>query len=129
MGENMNLFNTARQLLGLEVSEENFDNAVSGETPASVVQWFTERRKHKVKNVAWDLIIQDMYSDINPREILLRTVYDGDPTNVWVTVKLDECPQILNCSEGSMIRVHGEVRSAKGEDIYLEEGCQVEFLE
>jgi hypothetical protein len=126
-GGKMNLISVARQLFGLETQDEVIDQVAGGETPAKIVQWSAGGRRRGVKNVAWTLTIEDMYADINPQEILVRTVYDGDPHSVWVPLKLSDYPEILASPAGTRMRAQGQIRMVQGEDIYLQE-CSIEFL-
>ena len=122
----MDLPGIGRRILGLLAPKANEGEPESG-NPDEISQWFAERHKHAVKRVNWILTVHAMYSDINSREILVRTTYGDFPQAIWAPLDLSVYPEILHKSEGTRLRVQGLVYQVKGEDIYLKD-CMVEFL-
>ena len=123
----MDLPSIGKRLLSSITPKANKGNPTGGNSPVEITKWFAEGQKHAVKQVTWELIVHAMYSDINPREILVRTTCEDYPQDIWVPLNLSAYPEILNSPSGTRLRVHGKIHLVKGEDIYLED-CQIEFL-
>lgn len=118
----MNLSSIGKRIFGARKVKNN------KETPESITKSLAGGKTRAGKQVTWELTVRAMYTDVNPREILVRTSYADYYENVWVTLSLSDYPQILNCSSGSRINVQGRIQSIQGEDIYLED-CRFEFLD
>ena len=123
----MDLPSIGQRLFGPKKLKDNKGKFATSSDPEEVTKLFVGRKKNAVETVAWELMLQAMYTGISPNEILLRTSYAAFPQNIWLTLKLKDYPQILNCSSGNMLKVEGQIQTIQGEDIYLE-NCQVEFL-
>ena len=123
----MDLPGIGRRILGLLAPKANEEEPGGGNNPDEISQWFAERHKHAVKRVNWILTVHAMYSDINSREILVRTTYGDYPQDIWVPLDLSIYPGILQKSEGTRLRVQGLVHQVQGKDVYLKD-CLVEFL-
>lgn len=123
----MDLPSIGQRLFGNRKLNDNKEKSLGIQDLNAITKSFKDGRRHGAQKVIWQVDLRAIYTDINPREVLLRTSYGAFPQNVWVTVRLNDYPEIYTCAAGTMIKVSGQIQSIQGEDIYLE-NCQLEFL-
>lgn len=93
-------------------------------TPAELLAKEQPGKQQPGYRVAWDLTIRTFHAEISQHEIMVLATDGQGSCNVWVTVDIDDIPDILYCPSGSAILVKGEIASVRGQDIYLE-NCRV----
>jgi hypothetical protein len=94
--------------------------------PDSMARDRANARQYAGRLVDWDLCIENMDEGLDSQNILVLTFFGRGSTKVWLTVQIQDNPDIFDCGAGSQVRVKGKIKAIRDGAIYLED-CLIEY--